>query len=155
MQGPYYCGVGADKSFGRDIVDSHYKACLYAGVNISGINGEVMPGQVGFVLLMEGWFYLVELCFPWNIYMGFACFCLCKTVGIPSRSNCWDFCWGPSMDCSIHTRGMNMIHILVYLVNEFAALLMYYITSFKFFVQTANHWNCGSCSLFRSQTNSG
>ncbi|KAG8500509.1 hypothetical protein CXB51_002682 [Gossypium anomalum] len=44
-QGPYYCGVGADESFGRDIVDSHYKACLYAGVNISGINGEVMHGQ--------------------------------------------------------------------------------------------------------------
>ena len=45
-QGPYYCSVGADKSFGRDIVDAHYKACLYAGINISGINGEVMPGQV-------------------------------------------------------------------------------------------------------------
>lgn len=45
-QGPYYCGAGADKSFGRDIVDAHYKACLYAGINISGINGEVMPGQV-------------------------------------------------------------------------------------------------------------
>uniref|UniRef100_A0A453PIA8 glutamine synthetase n=1 Tax=Aegilops tauschii subsp. strangulata TaxID=200361 RepID=A0A453PIA8_AEGTS len=44
-QGPYYCSIGADKSFGRDIVDSHYKACLFAGVNISGINGEVMPGQ--------------------------------------------------------------------------------------------------------------
>lgn len=44
-QGPYYCGIGADKAFGRDIVDAHYKACLYAGVNISGINGEVMPGQ--------------------------------------------------------------------------------------------------------------
>ncbi|KAL5164225.1 Glutamine synthetase nodule isozyme [Glycine soja] len=44
-QGPYYCGVGADKAFGRDIVDAHYKACLYAGINISGINGEVMPGQ--------------------------------------------------------------------------------------------------------------
>ncbi|XP_058097909.1 glutamine synthetase cytosolic isozyme-like isoform X2 [Magnolia sinica] len=44
-QGPYYCGVGADKAFGRDIVDSHYKACLYAGINISGINAEVMPGQ--------------------------------------------------------------------------------------------------------------
>ncbi|KAK9266573.1 hypothetical protein L1049_021623 [Liquidambar formosana] len=43
--GPYYCGIGADKAFGRDIVDSHYKACLYAGINISGINGEVMPGQ--------------------------------------------------------------------------------------------------------------
>lgn len=49
LQGPYYCGIGADKSFGRDIVDSHYKACLYAGINISGINGEVMPGQVVFV----------------------------------------------------------------------------------------------------------
>lgn len=45
-QGPYYCGVGADKSFGRDISDAHYKACLYAGINISGTNGEVMPGQV-------------------------------------------------------------------------------------------------------------
>lgn len=45
-QGPYYCGVGADKAWGRDIVDAHYKACLYAGINISGINGEVMPGQV-------------------------------------------------------------------------------------------------------------
>ncbi|KAF5747476.1 glutamine synthetase [Tripterygium wilfordii] len=44
-QGPYYCAAGADKAFGRDIVDSHYKACLYAGINISGINGEVMPGQ--------------------------------------------------------------------------------------------------------------
>ncbi|KAK6125898.1 hypothetical protein DH2020_040362 [Rehmannia glutinosa] len=44
-EGPYYCGIGADKAFGRDIVDAHYKACLYAGVNISGINGEVMPGQ--------------------------------------------------------------------------------------------------------------
>ncbi|TYH44405.1 hypothetical protein ES332_D11G192100v1 [Gossypium tomentosum] len=44
-QGPYYCGVGVDKAFGRDIVDSHYKACLYAGISISGINGEVMPGQ--------------------------------------------------------------------------------------------------------------
>ena len=45
-QGPYYCAVGADKSFGRDILDAHYKACLYAGINISGTNGEVMPGQV-------------------------------------------------------------------------------------------------------------
>lgn len=46
VQGPYYCGIGVDKAFGRDIVDAHYKACLYAGINISGINGEVMPGQV-------------------------------------------------------------------------------------------------------------
>lgn len=44
-QGPYYCGIGADKAYGRNIVDAHYKACLYAGINISGINGEVMPAQ--------------------------------------------------------------------------------------------------------------
>ncbi|URE24090.1 hypothetical protein MUK42_15831 [Musa troglodytarum] len=44
-QGPYYCSAGADKAFGRDVVDAHYKACLYAGIDISGINGEVMPGQ--------------------------------------------------------------------------------------------------------------
>lgn len=51
-QGPYYCGAGADKAFGRDIVNSHYKACLYAGINISGINGEVMPGQVQYTQFM-------------------------------------------------------------------------------------------------------
>jgi len=45
-QGPYYCGVGANKVYGRDIVEAHYKACLYAGVKIGGTNAEVMPSQV-------------------------------------------------------------------------------------------------------------
>lgn len=44
-QGPYYCSVGPENNFGRAITDSLYKACLYAGINISGVNGEVMPGQ--------------------------------------------------------------------------------------------------------------
>jgi len=44
-QGPYYCGVGAENMFGRAIPEAHYRACLYAGLDISGINGEVMPGQ--------------------------------------------------------------------------------------------------------------
>eukprot|EP00339_Tiarina_fusa_P014059 CAMPEP_0117041418 /NCGR_PEP_ID=MMETSP0472-20121206/28926_1 /TAXON_ID=693140 ORGANISM="Tiarina fusus, Strain LIS" /NCGR_SAMPLE_ID=MMETSP0472 /ASSEMBLY_ACC=CAM_ASM_000603 /LENGTH=415 /DNA_ID=CAMNT_0004752423 /DNA_START=40 /DNA_END=1287 /DNA_ORIENTATION=- len=44
-QGPYYCSVGPENSFGRDITDAMYKACLYAGIEISGTNGEVMPGQ--------------------------------------------------------------------------------------------------------------
>ena len=44
-QGPYYCGVGANKVYGRDIVEAHYRACIYAGVNISGTNAEVMPAQ--------------------------------------------------------------------------------------------------------------
>jgi len=44
-QGPYYCGAGVDKIFGRELAEAHYKACLFAGINISGINAEVMPGQ--------------------------------------------------------------------------------------------------------------
>jgi len=44
-QGFYYCGVGADEVFGRDVVEAHLDACLEAGLQISGINAEVMPGQ--------------------------------------------------------------------------------------------------------------
>jgi len=44
-QGPYYCGSGAENSFGRYVSEAHYKACLYAGLAISGTNAEVMPGQ--------------------------------------------------------------------------------------------------------------
>ncbi|CAF2115117.1 unnamed protein product, partial [Rotaria magnacalcarata] len=42
---PFYCGIGACLALGRDLVESHYKACLYAGVNIRGTNAEVMPAQ--------------------------------------------------------------------------------------------------------------
>ena len=42
VQGPYYCGVGAGKVFGRDIVEAHYRACLYAGIRVSGENAEVI-----------------------------------------------------------------------------------------------------------------
>lgn len=44
-QGPYYCGVGTNRVFGRDVVEAHYKACIYAGIDISGVNAEVMPAQ--------------------------------------------------------------------------------------------------------------
>jgi len=44
-QGPYYCSVGGGVCFGRDLADLHYKACLNAGIKISGTNAEVMPGQ--------------------------------------------------------------------------------------------------------------
>jgi len=43
-QGAYYCSVGAGKCFGRSIMDAHYKACLFAGIKISGTNVETMPG---------------------------------------------------------------------------------------------------------------
>ncbi len=44
-QGGYYCGVGADEVFGRPVAEAHLDACLKAGIRISGINAEVMPGQ--------------------------------------------------------------------------------------------------------------
>jgi glutamine synthetase len=44
-QGGYYCGVGADEIFGRDVVEAHLDNCLAAGLSISGINAEVMVGQ--------------------------------------------------------------------------------------------------------------
>merc|ERR1712004_485391 len=44
-QGPYYCGVGYTKVNGRQIVEAHLSACLYAGVKICGTNAEVMPSQ--------------------------------------------------------------------------------------------------------------
>jgi glutamine synthetase len=44
-QGPYYCGVGANKVFARDVVEAHYRACLYSGIRICGTNAEVMPAQ--------------------------------------------------------------------------------------------------------------
>ena len=62
-QGPYYCSVGADVAFGRRVVEAHYRACLYAGIKISGINGEVLPGQ---------WEYQIGPC-----------------EGIESGDHCW------------------------------------------------------------------
>eukprot|EP00746_Dinoflagellata_sp_MGD_P002211 gnl/MRDRNA2_/MRDRNA2_104279_c0_seq1.p1 gnl/MRDRNA2_/MRDRNA2_104279_c0~~gnl/MRDRNA2_/MRDRNA2_104279_c0_seq1.p1 ORF type:complete len:426 (+),score=59.41 gnl/MRDRNA2_/MRDRNA2_104279_c0_seq1:101-1378(+) len=47
-QGPYYCGVGNKRCIGREFADEHYMMCLKAGVKISGINAEVMPGQAEF-----------------------------------------------------------------------------------------------------------
>lgn len=44
-QGRYYCGVGADEVYGRQLVEAHLEACLGANILISGINAEVMPAQ--------------------------------------------------------------------------------------------------------------
>ena len=45
QQGKYYCSVGSDRSFGREIVEKHLNYCLKAGIKICGVNGEVAPGQ--------------------------------------------------------------------------------------------------------------
>ncbi len=53
-QGPFYCGVGADEVFGREIVQFHTQACIDAGLMIFGINAEVMPGQWEFQIGYRG-----------------------------------------------------------------------------------------------------
>jgi len=62
-QGPYYCSVGAKVAHGRHICEAHYRACLFAGIDISGTNAEVMPGQ-------------------WEYQIG-------PSVGIDSGDQCW------------------------------------------------------------------
>lgn len=44
-QGPYYCGVGSEQIFGREIAEEHARVCLEAGIIYYGLNAEVMPGQ--------------------------------------------------------------------------------------------------------------
>ena len=47
-QGQYYCSVGGNNAFGRDMMDEHMLACIYAGIQISGTNLEVAPAQCEF-----------------------------------------------------------------------------------------------------------
>lgn len=53
-QGPYYCAVGADRIFGRELSEAHAMACLDAGIAIYGTNSEVMPGQWEFQVGYRG-----------------------------------------------------------------------------------------------------
>ncbi|MEM6259850.1 MAG: glutamine synthetase beta-grasp domain-containing protein [Planctomycetota bacterium] len=71
-QGPYYCSVGATNAIGRDLVEEHLDMCLEAGLNVEGINAEVMMGQWEFQGFAKGaaqagdemWIgrYLLERC---------------------------------------------------------------------------------------------
>ena len=53
-QGPYYCSVGATNAYGRAIVEEHLDACLEAGLNVEGINGEVAAGQWEYQIFAKG-----------------------------------------------------------------------------------------------------
>ena len=57
-QGDYYCGIGADTVVGREIVEEHMDKCIEIGLDISGINAEVLLGQweyqIGPVLAVNG-----------------------------------------------------------------------------------------------------
>lgn len=53
-QGPYYCAVGHGNVAGRDLVEEHFDLCLEAGLNITGINAEVLLGQWEFQIFGKG-----------------------------------------------------------------------------------------------------
>jgi glutamine synthetase len=53
-QGPYYCSVGANNAYGREIVEEHLDVCLEAGLNVEGINAEVAAGQWEFQIFSKG-----------------------------------------------------------------------------------------------------
>lgn len=53
-QGPYYCGIGAEHIFGRELVLEHMHCCLNAGLLYYGLNAEVMPGQWEFQIGYRG-----------------------------------------------------------------------------------------------------
>jgi len=44
-QGGNYCGEGPNEVSGRELVDLHYEMALKMGLDISGVNAEVMPAQ--------------------------------------------------------------------------------------------------------------
>ncbi len=53
-QGPYYCSVGYENCAGRNIVEEHFDLCLNAGIQLTGINAEVMLGQWEFQCFARG-----------------------------------------------------------------------------------------------------
>ncbi|MCB9248320.1 MAG: glutamine synthetase beta-grasp domain-containing protein [Ignavibacteriales bacterium] len=53
-QGPFYCSVGAEYNVGREIVEEHLELCVKAGINVEGINAEVMKGQWEYQIFAKG-----------------------------------------------------------------------------------------------------
>ena len=53
-QGPYYCSIGAGNNIARHVVEEHLEACLYADLDITGINAEVAPSQYEFQIKATG-----------------------------------------------------------------------------------------------------
>ena len=54
-QGQFYCGVGGNVAFGREIAMEHMNKCIIAGIAICGVNSEVAPSQ---------WEFQIGICNP-------------------------------------------------------------------------------------------
>jgi len=57
-QGNYYCSVGGDRNFGREIAMEHMNKCIQAGIMICGVNAEVAPSQ---------WEFQIGICTPFQM----------------------------------------------------------------------------------------
>jgi glutamine synthetase len=44
-QGQYYCSIGSENSFGRELINSFIDHCISAELGLYGTNAEVAPGQ--------------------------------------------------------------------------------------------------------------
>ena len=54
IQGPFYCGVGQGNCFERKCMETTLQNLVDSGLNITGMNFEVAPGQCEFQVLNEG-----------------------------------------------------------------------------------------------------
>jgi glutamine synthetase len=53
-QNRFYCGTGGNSAIGRECVESAFKRCILAGINVTGMNAEVAPAQWEIQLCAEG-----------------------------------------------------------------------------------------------------
>jgi len=53
-QGKYYCGIGNGYAIGRECIDEAFDNCLYAGLQLTGLNAEVAPSQWEFQVCAYG-----------------------------------------------------------------------------------------------------
>ena len=54
IQGPYYCGVGTGNCHLREFMEEAIQHMVDSGLNITGLNFEVAPGQAEFQIMNAG-----------------------------------------------------------------------------------------------------
>ena len=81
-QGMYYCSVGTRNVNGRNLAEEHLNTCLSAGLQLTGINAEVLLGQWEYQIIGKGckrasddlWltrYLLQRTCEKYNVHVEF------------------------------------------------------------------------------------
>jgi glutamine synthetase len=95
MRGSVYCRSGTDV-VGRKIMEAHLRACMYAGLRVTGINLECLPGMIEFqVGPLEGvltadhtWmarYILIRMCEEFGVAGWLRCACAWQCGRRPSE----------------------------------------------------------------------